>query len=77
MLCPSKLEVNGRLSTVDGMFGDAWEYAFGVNIFINGHNNKLTFDATYLGGSPISNTGANFPRGDRGVMFRTAWQAAF
>ncbi|MBI2480102.1 MAG: hypothetical protein HYV60_16170 [Planctomycetia bacterium] len=30
---PETLEINGRLSTVDGMFGDAWEYAFGVNIF--------------------------------------------
>ena len=77
MVCPETLEINGRLSTVNGMFGDAWEYACGVNIFMNGHNNKLTFDATYLDGCPVSNTGANYRVGDRGVMFRSAWQVAF
>ena len=77
MLCPGTLEINGRLSTVDGIFGDAWEYAAGVNIFMNGHNNKLTFDASYLDGSPVTNTGTNYRVGDRGVMFRSAWQVAF
>ena len=77
MLCPGKFEIAGRVSTVDGIFGDAWEYVGGVNLFRNGHNNKLTFDVTYLDGSPANNSGANFRRGDRGVMFRTAWQVAF
>jgi hypothetical protein len=77
MICPNKLEIAGRVSTVDGLFGDAWEYAAVVNLFFNGHNNKLTFDATYLDGSPVRNTGANYRVGDRGVMFRTAWQVAF
>jgi hypothetical protein len=77
MICPETLELAGRISAVDGLFGDAWEYAGGVNIFFNGHNNKLTFDVTYLDGSPVTNTGANYRRGDRGVMFRSAWQVAF
>ena len=77
MLCPGSFELAGRISTVDGIFGDAWEYVVGVNLFRNGHNNKLTLDVTYLDGSPVNNSGANFRRGDRGVMFRTAWQVAF
>jgi hypothetical protein len=77
MICPQKLEVAGRVSTVDGLLGNAWEYAAALNIFFNGHNNKLTFDATYLDGSPVNNSGANYRLGDRGVMFRSAWQVAF
>jgi hypothetical protein len=77
MACPGKFEIIGRISTVDGVFGDAWEYAGGVNLFKNGHNNKVTFDVTYLDGCPVTNSGVNFRRGDRGVMIRTAWQVAF
>lgn len=77
MLCPGAWEIMGRMSTVDGLFGDAWEYAAGINYFINGHNNKLTFDVTYLDGSPANNSGANYRLGDRGIMYRTGWQVAF
>ena len=77
VLCPETLEVAGRLGSIDGLFGEAWEYAAGVNLFFNGHNNKLTFDVTYLDGSPANNSGANYRLGDRGVLFRTAWQVAF
>ena len=60
-----------------GFFGDHWEYAGGVNWFFNGHSNKLTIDVTSLDGSPANNTGANYRRGDDGVMIRSAWQVAF
>ena len=77
MIFPETLEIAGRISTVDGLFGDNWEYAAAMNIFFKGHNNKLTFDVTYLDGSPVSNTGANYRVGDRGVMGRSSWQVAF
>ena len=32
---PGKFEVNGRVSQIDGFFGDTWEYAAGWNWFYN------------------------------------------
>lgn len=77
-LVPRKLELNGRTSQVFGEFGDAQEYAGGVNWFINGtHNWKVTFDVTKLNDSPASNSGVNLRAGDDGLLFRTQLQAAF
>lgn len=75
---PEKIEVNGRISQVFGEFGDAQEYASGVNWFINGtHNLKLTFDVTKLNHNPANNSSPNLRVGDDGHLFRTQLQAAF
>lgn len=78
MIIPKKLELIGRISTVDGLFGDSWEYAGGFNWYINGdHTNKLTFDVSVLDGIPVSNSSPNFVVGQDGVLFRTQYQVAF
>ncbi|MEZ6038041.1 MAG: porin [Planctomycetota bacterium] len=77
MLLPKCLEVVGRVSTVQG-FNDSWEYAGGINWYVNGgHTNKLSFDATKLDGSPVSNSSPNFRIGDDGWLVRLQWQIAF
>ncbi len=77
MLIPQTFEINGRIGVVDGAYGDHWEYAGGINWFFHGHNNKFTLDVTHLDGSPANNSGANYRRGDNGIMIRSAWQVAF
>ena len=77
MLIPDKLELIGRISAVDGFFGDAWEYATGINWYINGkHSNKLTFDITTLKGNPSNNSSPNYEVGQDGILYRIQWQAA-
>ena len=77
MLIKQKLELVGRISAVDGFFGDAREYAAGINLYINGdHSNKLSFDASVLDGNPASNSSPNYRVGQDGVLFRMQWQAA-
>lgn len=78
MVVPKRFEVIGRVSTVDGMFGDAWEYAAGFNCYLNGdHTNKFTFDVSVLDGCPAQNSGPNYIAGQDGVMFRAQYQVAF
>lgn len=78
MVIPERLEIMGRISQVDGLFGDAWEYAAGFNWFIDGtHKNKVTFDISVLDGSPASSSSPNYAVGQDGVLVRTQWQAAF
>lgn len=77
-IVPNKFEVIGRISNVDGLFGDAWEYAGGANWFLNGtHKHKITFDATILDGNPSSSSSPNFSVGQNGVLYRLQYQAAF
>ena len=77
MLIEKKLEVVGRISTVNGLLGDAWEYAAGVNWYVNGkHSNKLTADISFLDGNPSSNSGPNYVPGQDGILFRVQWQIA-
>jgi len=77
-LVPEKFEVNARISQIDGLFGDSWEYAAGWNYFINGtHKNKLSFDATVLDGIPTSNSSPNFELGQDGILYRLQYQIAF
>ncbi|NOX53963.1 MAG: porin [Planctomycetes bacterium] len=77
MIVPHHLELVGRISLVDGFYGDSWEYAAGVNWYINGkHSNKLTFDIAILDGSPTRNSGPNFEAGMDGVLYRLQWQIA-
>jgi hypothetical protein len=77
-LIPQTIELNGRVSQVDGFFGDGWEYAGGLNWFLNGtHNHKVTFDVTALQHNPAHNSGPNLRAGDDGVLFRTQYEASF
>ncbi len=78
MIVPKKMELVGRVSSVDGMFGDAWEYAGGTNYYINGdHSHKITLDAAVLDGSPISASSPNYEVGQDGVLVRLQYQVAF
>ncbi len=77
-IVPRILDVNFRYSEVDGLFGRATEYAFGLNCYpLNRHTLKLTFDVTILDGSPLNNTASDILVGDDGVLFRTQFQAEF
>jgi hypothetical protein len=78
MVLKKKLELVGRVSLVDGMFHDAWEYAGGVNWYINGtHKNKLTFDVAKFNGVPTSTSGADLQIGMDGMLYRMQYQLAF
>jgi hypothetical protein len=75
---PERVELNVRTSQIFGDFGDAAEYAGGVNWFVRGtHNYKVTLDLTDVQRSPISNSGPNYRAGDDGLMLRSQVQAAF
>ncbi len=77
-IIPRKLEINGRIAQIFGAFGDAQEYAGGVNWYFNGtHNCKFTFDVTRLNQNPANNTGVNYRAGDDGLLFRAQLQMAF
>ncbi len=78
MILEKSLEVIARASLVDGLFGTRWEYATGINWYVNGtHQNKVTFDITKLDGSPVSNSGPNYEVGQEGLLTRLQWQIAF
>jgi len=75
---PGQFEVNGRVSQIDGLFGDTWEYALGWNWFHDrSHKSKVTFDATVLEGSPTSSSSPNFEIGQDGILYRLQYQIAF
>ncbi|MEO0530992.1 MAG: hypothetical protein AAF266_10530, partial [Planctomycetota bacterium] len=74
-LVPQRWDAFARVSHVSGPFGDAYEYAAGMNYYWVNHNdagtlndrvNKLTFDITSLDGSPTSSTPADRLAGDDG-----------
>ena len=78
MLVEKRLEVVGRVSLVDGLFKDSWEYAAGINCYVNGtHKNKLSFDVAVLDGSPTANSSPNYEIGMDGLLYRMQWQIAF
>lgn len=77
-LVPGKFEAIGRVSQIDGLFGDTWEYAAGWNLFYNeSHKSKLTFDASVLEGAPASSSSPNFEIGQDGILYRLQYQIAF
>ncbi len=77
-LIPRTVYVAARVSRVNGLFGDHYEYAGGVNWYVYGNRNlKLTFDVTSLDGSPLNNTASDILVGDDGTLFRTQFQAMF
>jgi hypothetical protein len=78
MIVPKRFEVVGRVSTVQGRIKDSWEYAAGLNWYVQGsHENKLSFDVTKLDGSPTDSSGPNYRVNDDGWMFRLQYQIAF
>jgi hypothetical protein len=75
---PHHVELNARTSQIFGDFGDAAEYAGGINWFVNGtHGFKLTLDLTDVVRSPANNSGPNYRAGDDGLLLRTQVQTAF
>ncbi len=77
-LVPGVLEANGRISQIDGLFGESWEYAAGVNWFHDeSHKSKITLDATVLDGSPTGSSSPNFEVGQDGILYRLQYQLAF
>jgi len=85
-LVPKRLDLWGRVSSVLGDFGDAYEYAVGFNYYwgsgehggeLDDRVNKFTFDVTLLDGSPVTATTADLIAGDTGVLFRTQMQFGF
>jgi len=77
-LVPSVLEVNGRISRIEGIFGESWEYAAGCNWFYDkSHKSKVTLDATVLDGAPTGSSSPNFEVGQDGILYRLQYQLAF
>ncbi len=77
-LVAKKFDVNLRYSQVNGPYGNASECAIGCSWYpLDTAKLKLTFDATYLDGSPLQNTASDILVGDDGVLLRTQLQAAF
>lgn len=77
-LIPRKLDANFRYSQVDGLYGSRSEYAAGTNWYpLDTFKMKLTFDVTWLDGSPLQNTTSDILVGDDGVLFRSQIQAEF
>jgi hypothetical protein len=77
-LIPEKLDANLRYSHVSGRYGDAAEYAAGVNWYpLATPMMKVSFDVTRLDGSPLQHTPSDILAGDDGTLFRTQFQAEF
>lgn len=80
-LIPKKLELAGRVGAVwdigPGSEG-VWEYAGGVNYYLQGHNCKLQVDVTKINELPIRGSSANFVDvNDDVTMFRAQLQVKF
>jgi hypothetical protein len=77
-LVPRRLDANARYSQVSGLFGNSSEYAAGMNWYPKESSDiKISFDVTYLDGSPLQNTASDILVGDAGMLFRTQIQAEF
>jgi len=80
-IVPKKLEAIARVGAVwdigPGSEG-VWEYAAGMNWYINGHANKLQFDVTKINELPTASGGANFMElNDDVLLWRLQWQILF
>ena len=82
-LIPKRLDVNARYSLVSDRYGEATEYAAGANWYPrNKPTMKLSFDVTYVNGSPVQlaqqdDRTLDLMTGDTGVLFRTQFQTEF
>ena len=82
-------EIAGRASSYEwtspaNAVGDVFEFAFGVNYYLNGHNNKLQVDVAFLEGtdnaaginSPYPGYQATLGGENSATMLRFQWQLA-
>ncbi|MCA9185483.1 MAG: porin [Pirellulaceae bacterium] len=77
-LIPRRLDTNFRYSHVNGLFGDASEFAVGFNWYpLDTYKMKFSWDVTWLDGSPLNNNTSDILVGDQGTLFRTQFQAEF
>ncbi|MED5399591.1 MAG: hypothetical protein VX311_12405 [Planctomycetota bacterium] len=75
---PVRSNVMGRVDAVHSAFGDIWEYAAGINWFINGtHKHRLTLDVAEFDGVPAGNFSPNCETGPTGTLFRIRHRLAF
>ena len=81
---PRKLQLLTRWSRVEGDSGtlgltnqSAEEIAGGIVWYFRDQHAKVTFDASYLDGAPISSTALDITPGEIGWLFRTQIQFAF
>ncbi|TWT83991.1 Phosphate-selective porin O and P [Planctomycetes bacterium CA13] len=79
-----KLQILARWSSVSGNSGtlgqenqNANEIAGGAVWYFRGQHVKLTVDATYLDGAPISSSALDIAPGDEGWLYRTQLQFSF
>ncbi len=76
-----KFEVVGRVGGIAAVSSGsecAWEYAGGLNYYINGDNLKLQTDITYVDEAPISNSRYSLANvNDDALVFRVQLQLAF
>ncbi len=77
-LIPRKLDVNVRYSQIDGLFGNAAEFAAGFNWYpTDTPRMKVSFDVSDIKTSPLNNTTSEILVGDDGTLFRTQFQVEF
>jgi hypothetical protein len=77
-LVAKRLDFNVRYSQVSGLFGNASEYAAGLNWYpLDTPKMKVSFDVTSVDGSPLQNATGDILAGDDGILFRTQFQAEF
>jgi len=77
-IVPKVLDINVRYSQIDGLFGNASEYAAGFNWYpLETTKMKISLDVTSIDSSPLNNTSSNILVGDDGTLFRTQFQAEF
>ncbi len=81
---PGEFEMMARWSNVTGNSGtlgvseqSSAEIALGCVRYYRGQNAKITFDATYLDGAPVSSAALDVSPGDIGWLYRTQIQFAF
>jgi hypothetical protein len=87
-ICPEKVELVGRWSSIWGNSGNVNndfnsnerfdEYTLGLNYFMHRHQLKWQTDVgVYEGGNPASASAAGFQTNRDGMLFRTQLQLAF
>lgn len=77
-LVEKHLEPVVRYSAVYGEQKKSYEYACGLNWYIDGtHTNKLTLEGGWYDGQPVTNSGANYRVGDDGFRVMVQWQLGF
>lgn len=77
-IIPQTFDWNVRYSQINGAYGDAAEYAIGINWFpLDTHRMKISFDVSHIESSPLNHTPIDILVGDDGTLFRTQFQAEF